>query len=238
MKVSLVRQAAAEFIGTLLLVSAVVGSGIMAASLTDDIAVALLANTFSTIFALGVLIFLFLPISGAQFNPAVSLVLLIQRHLSAATFVVLSLAQILGAIAGAVLANLMFALPAVDWATTDRATPGKLLGEAIATAGLVFLIVLTAARSRTPLLALLVPAWIGAAYFFTSSTSFANPAVTIGRMFSDTFAGIAPSSAPVFIVFQLIGALVGLALALAFIPKRASVEPSADDRSSSELSAQ
>lgn len=231
MNVSLLRQAIAELTGTLLLVAAVVGSGIMAASLTDDMAIALLANTFSTIFALGVLIFLFSPISGAQFNPAVSLVLLIQRQISASTFAVLSFAQIVGAIAGAVLANLMFALPAIEWATTDRVTPGKLLGEVIATAGLIFLIVLTVARSRTPMLALLVPAWIGAAYFFTSSTSFANPAVTLGRMFSDTFAGIAPSSAPFFIVFQLIGALIGLALALVFFARPASREHSAPETS-------
>ena len=214
--VSFLRQAAAEFIGTLLLVAAVVGSGVMATNLTSDAAVALLANTFSTIFALGVLIFLFLPLSGAQFNPAVSLVMLIQKRITGATFALFSLAQVAGAIVGAVLANLMFSLPAVTWASTDRVTPGKLLGELIATAGLILIIVLTVARNATGMLALLVPAWIGAAYFFTSSTSFANPAVTVGRMFSDTFAGIAPSSVPLFIVFQFAGAALGLGVALLF----------------------
>lgn len=216
MNSSLTQQVAAEFIGTLLLVAAVIGSGVMATNLTTDTAVALLANTFSTIFALGVLIFLFLPISGAQFNPAVSLVMLIQKRISGATFVLFSLAQVAGAIAGAVLANLMFTLPAITWATTDRVTPGKLIGEVVATAGLILIIVLAVARNATGLLALLVPAWIGAAYFFTSSTSFANPAVTVGRMFSDTFAGIAPTSVPLFVVFQLGGALLGLILALFF----------------------
>lgn len=216
MHVSLLRQAAAEFVGTLLLVAAVVGSGVMATNLTSDAAVALLANTFSTIFALGVLIFLFLPLSGAQFNPAVSLVMFIQKRISGATFALFSLAQVVGAIIGAILANLMFSLPAVTWASTDRVTPGKLIGELIATAGLILIIVMAVARNATGMLALLVPAWIGAAYFFTSSTSFANPAVTVGRMFSDTFAGIAPSSVPLFIVFQFAGAVLGLGLALFF----------------------
>ena len=216
MHVSLLRQTAAEFIGTLLLVAAVVGSGVMATNLTSDAAVALLANTFSTIFALGVLIFLFLPLSGAQFNPAVSLILFIQKRITGATFALFSLAQVAGAIVGAVLANLMFSFPAVTWASTDRVTPGKLLGELIATAGLILIVVLTVSRNATGMLALLVPAWIGAAYFFTSSTSFANPAVTVGRMFSDTFAGIAPSSVPLFIVFQFAGAALGLVLALFF----------------------
>lgn len=216
MHVSLLRQAAAEFVGTLLLVAAVVGSGVMATNLTSDAAVALLANTFSTVFALGVLIFLFLPLSGAQFNPAVSLVMFIQKRISGATFALFSLAQVVGAIIGAILANLMFSLPAVTWASTDRVTPGKLIGELIATAGLILIIVMAVARNATGMLALLVPAWIGAAYFFTSSTSFANPAVTVGRMFSDTFAGIAPSSVPLFIVFQFAGAVLGLGLALFF----------------------
>lgn len=216
MHVSLLRQAAAEFVGTLLLVAAVVGSGVMATNLTSDAAVALLANTFSTIFALGVLIFLFLPLSGAQFNPAVSLVMFIQKRISGATFALFSLAQVVGAIIGAILANLMFSLPAVTWASTDRVTPGKLIGELIATAGLILIIVMAVARNASGMLALLVPAWIGAAYFFTSSTSFANPAVTVGRMFSDTFAGIAPSSVPLFIVFQFAGAVLGLGLALFF----------------------
>lgn len=216
MHVSLLRQAAAEFVGTLLLVAAVVGSGVMATNLTSDAAVALLANTLSTVFALGVLIFLFLPLSGAQFNPAVSLVMFIQKRISGATFALFSLAQVVGAIIGAILANLMFSFPAVTWASTDRVTPGKLIGELIATAGLILIIVMAVARNATGMLALLVPAWIGAAYFFTSSTSFANPAVTVGRMFSDTFAGIAPSSVPLFIVFQFAGAVLGLGLALFF----------------------
>lgn len=209
------QRLAAEFIGTLLLVSAVVGSGIMAANLSDDVAVTLLANTLATILALGVLIVLFLPISGAHLNPSVSLVMLIQKRITAPLFVAFVLVQTIGAVAGTMLANVMFSLPAVEWASTERLTAGALLGEVVATGGLIFIIVTAVTRQQTRMLALLVPAWIGAAYFFTSSTSFANPAATVGRMFSDTFAGIAPSSVPLFILFQFLGALCGLALALA-----------------------
>ena len=217
MTYSLAQRLVAEFLGTALLVAAVVGSGIMASSLTQDIAVTLLANTFSTIFALGVLIFIFLPISGSQFNPVVTAVLTARKDMKIADAFFYVLVQIAGAILGAITANIMFGLPAVEFSDNDRINPGTFLGEVIATAGLIVIIVVSLKRSLTHLLPLLVPAWIGAAYFFTSSTSFANPAVTIGRMFTDTFTGIAPASVPLFIVAQILGAITGGLVGLFFL---------------------
>jgi glycerol uptake facilitator-like aquaporin len=213
---SLPARVAAEFLGTLVLVLAVVGSGIMASALSADRGVVLLGNTLSTILVLAVLIYLFLPLSGAHFNPVVTAVMAWEKTLSwfhAASFIP---AQIAGGIAGALLANVVFDLPLVDLSTTDRVSAGTLMGEVIATAGLIMVIVVAVRRKQANVLAWLVPAWIGAAYFFTSSTSFANPAVTLGRMFSDTFAGISPASAPGFIVAQVVGAAGGVILAMIF----------------------
>lgn len=207
----------AEFLGTAMLVATVVGSGIMGTALSADIGVALLINTVSTIFALGVLIFLFLPISGAQFNPAVTMIMVIKKEISASLAAGYVAVQVLGAIAGAALGNIMFGAPALQISQNNRDSFGLLIGEVVATAGLIFIILLTVARGQAQALVVLVPAWIGAAYFFTSSTSFANPAVTIGRMFTDSFSGIAPSSVIAFVLAQLLGALVGWALATLFI---------------------
>ncbi len=206
------RRHAAETLGTGLLVATVVGSGIMATSLTDDLAVALLINAVSTVLALGVLIWTLGPISGAHFNPAVTLVATVRREMPAREGAFYLAAQLVGATLGVALANLMFDLPAWQLSSTDRAGTGTLLGEVVATAGLVWVI---GALTRTGLGRLgpvLVSAWIGAAYFFTASTSFANPAVTWGRMFTDTFAGIAPTSVAPYILAQLVGAAVGAGL--------------------------
>jgi glycerol uptake facilitator-like aquaporin len=175
------------------------------------------------VFGLGVLILLFGPVSGAHFNPVVSAVdWAVGRRsrtgLSGRELGAYTVAQILGGIAGALLANIMFGLAAVQISQHVRAAPGLWIGELVATAGLIALILTLARTGRAPLSAAAVAAWIGAAYWFTSSTSFANPAVTIARMFSDTFAGIAPASVPMFIVFQILGAALGTALALFLHP--------------------
>lgn len=195
-----------------MLVSVVVGSGIMGANLSHDTGVALLINAFSTILALALLILVLGPISGAQLNPAVSLVQLFTRKQPLSETLAFIVAQIAGAIVGAILANLMFDLPAVQYSTQERVSAGMLIGEVIATAGLVVVIGVLSDRNQGAFIPVAVAAWIGSAYFFTSSTSFANPAVTIGRVFSDTFAGIAPASVLPYIAAQLVGAAVGVAI--------------------------
>ena len=210
--IKILRKWLAEYIGTATLVCVVVGSGIMGTNLSKDSGVALLINAFSTIFALALLILIIAPISGAHFNPAVSLVQVLRREMNAVEFLSFVSAQIAGAITGAVIANVMFDLQAIQISTNDRVTTGTLVGEVIATAGLITVIFVLVARSQDKLIPVAVAAWIGSAYFFTSSTSFANPAVTIGRVFSDTFAGINPASVLPFIIAQLIGAMLGVAL--------------------------
>jgi glycerol uptake facilitator-like aquaporin len=201
-----------------MLVAAVVGSGVMATSLTDDQGLALLVNAVSTVLALGVLIALLAPVSGAHINPAVTLVLSLRREIAPQEAVGYVAAQLLGALGGVALANVMFSLPAWELATTERSGGGQWLGEVVATAGLVWVIVTLVRNARANLVPVLVPAWIGGAYFFTSSTSFANPAVTVGRTFSDTFTGIEPSSTVPFVLAQVVGGVVGLGLALLFQP--------------------
>ena len=210
--VQILRKWLAEYTGTAALVCVVVGSGIMGTNLSNDSAVALLVNTLSTIFALALLILIIAPISGAHFNPAVSLVQVLRREMNAVEFLSFVSAQISGAITGAVIANVMFDLPAIQISSNERVTTGTLVGEVIATAGLITVIFVLVARAQEKLIPVAVAAWIGSAYFFTSSTSFANPAVTIGRVFSDTFAGIAPVSVLPFIIAQLVGAMLGVAL--------------------------
>jgi arsenate reductase len=228
----LARRALAELLGTGLLVTAVVGSGVAAAKLSPgDVGLQLLENTVATAFALGVLILVFGPVSGAHFNPVVSLVdwWLGRREgtgLRPAVLGVYAGAQVAGAIGGAVLANLMFGLAPVSWSTTDRNAAHLWLGEVVATAGLILLIFALARSGRAPAAPAAVGAYIGAAYWFTSSTSFANPAVTVGRAFTDTFAGIAPGSLPGFVVAQLVGAGVGTGLLVVLYP---GVARSADD---------
>jgi glycerol uptake facilitator-like aquaporin len=210
--IKILRKWLAEYIGTATLVCVVVGSGIMGTNLSKDSGVALLINAFSTIFALALLILIIAPISGAHFNPAVSLVQVLRREMNAVEFLSFISAQIAGAICGAIIANVMFDLEAIQISTNERVSTGTLVGEVIATAGLITVIFVLVARSQDKLIPVAVATWIGSAYFFTSSTSFANPAVTIGRVFSDTFAGINPASVLPFIIAQLIGAMLGVAL--------------------------
>lgn len=217
------KKLTAEFLGTLLLSWVVIGSGIMGSKLTDDLAVVLLINALSTILALGLLIFFLGPISGAHFNPAVSLVQLLRREISPTTFVLYSLSQVLGAISGAALANASFERAVIEFSSQGRAGWGLYLAEVAATAGLIAIIVMLLERGRQDLIPIGVAAWIGSAYFFTSSTSFANPALTIGRSFTDSFAGIAPGSIGAFVAAQLAGALLGLAVARFF--RTASSQP-------------
>lgn len=218
------RRLLAEFVGTGLLVTVVVGSGIAAAQLSpDDVGLQLLENSIATAFGLAVLILLFGPVSGAHFNPVVSAAdwLLGRRAGTGMTgghVLAYSLAQVSGGVLGALLANLMFDRRVWEISTKDRVTAGHLVGEVVATAGLVAVIFALARTGRAGLSAAAVGAYIGAAYWFTSSTSFANPAVTIGRIFSDTFAGIAPTSAPGFIAAQIVGAVIGLALVVVLYP--------------------
>jgi len=210
--IKILKKWLAEYIGTATLVCVVVGSGIMGTNLSKDSGISLLINAFSTIFALALLILIIAPISGAHFNPAVSLVQVLRREMNAVEFLSFISAQIAGAISGAIIANVMFDLEAIQISTNERVSTGTLVGEVIATAGLITVIFVLVARSQDKLIPLAVAAWIGSAYFFTSSTSFANPAVTIGRVFSDTFAGINPASVLPFIIAQLIGAMLGVAL--------------------------
>ncbi|NGO45591.1 aquaporin [Streptomyces ureilyticus] len=224
----LVSRAAAELVGTALLVAVVVGSGIQATQLTDDVGLQLLANSTATVFGLGILILLLGPVSGAHFNPVVTLAewWTARRGGAGVTLreaAVYVPAQITGAVAGAILADAMFGEPLVKWSTHDRSAGHLLLGEVVATAGLILLIFGLARAGRLQFAPVAVASYIGAAYWFTSSTSFANPAVTIGRAFTDTFAGIAPGSVAGFIGMQVIGAVAGLALvALIFMPGRAA----------------
>ena len=218
------RRLLAEFVGTALLVTVVVGAGIAAERLSpNDVGLQLLEDSTATAFGLAVLILLFGPVSGAHFNPVVTAGdwLLGRRAgtgIGTSHAVAYLLAQVPGSIVGALLANLMFDRQIVEISTKDRITPGHLVGEVVATAGLIALIFALARTGRAAVSAAAVGAYIGAAYWFTSSTSFANPAVTIGRIFSDTFAGIAPSSVPGFIAAQIIGTLVGLGLVAVLYP--------------------
>jgi glycerol uptake facilitator-like aquaporin len=206
------KKLAGEYLGTALLVSIVVGSGIMATNLSEDVGVQLLINTISTVFGLAVLIQILGPISGANFNPVVTMVDLIQKRTNFLTFIQYAIVQVVGAISGAVLANAMFSHPLFETATKVRGGGNQYLGEIVATAGLILIINLLIHQEKTALIPVIVASWIGSAYFFTSSTSFANPAVTIGRIFSDSFAGIAPGCVSKFIAAQILGALIGLGL--------------------------
>ncbi len=199
----------AEFLGTAVLVATVVGSGIMATNLSADLGIDLLINTVATVFVLYILITLLAPISGAHFNPLVSAISFFRKELSAASTIYFFIAQILGGSLGAVLANLMFEHPAIEPSQHVRNGSHLLLGELIASAGLIFIIFLAVKQGIDKKIPRLVAAWIGAAYFFTSSTSFANPAVTIARGLTDSFSGIKFSSVPGFIAAQIVGAILG-----------------------------
>ena len=207
MSVDLPRKLAAEGLGTALLLAVVIGSGIMAERLAGgNTAIALLANTLATVGGLFVLIEIFGPISGAHFNPAVSAVMAYRRELPVAQLLPYVVVQLVGAMLGAWLAHAMFDMQVLQWSAKVRSGTGQWIAEAVATAGLL-LVILRAPAGRA---SALVAAYIGAAYWFTASTSFANPAAAFGRMFSDSFAGIAPASVPGFVAAQFAGAAIGL----------------------------
>jgi glycerol uptake facilitator-like aquaporin len=220
----LARRLVAEFLGTGMLVTAVVGSGVAAQRLSpDDTGLQLLENAAATALALGVLIVVFTPVSGAHLNPAITLAdwWLHRQDRSGPPFreaLGYIGAQHVGAISGAVLANAMYALAPATWSTTSRTGGHVWLGEVVATAGLVLLVFALQRTARTSLAPASVAAYIGAAYWFTSSTSFANPAVTLARAFTDTLSGIAPASVPGFLTAQLVGASIGLAVLAAIYP--------------------
>lgn len=203
------REWIAELIGTALLLAVVIGSGVMAERLAGgNVAIALLANTLATVGGLYVLIEVFGPVSGAHFNPAVSAVMTLRGALPKARLLPYVVAQLAGAVLGAWLAHAMFELPLLQWSSKVRTGAGQWIAEGVATAGLVLVIL----RAPPAKVAAMVAAWIGAAYWFTASTSFANPAAALGRMFSDSFAGIAPASVPAFVAAQLAGAAGALLL--------------------------
>jgi len=214
---------AAEFVGTAFLVATVIGSGIMATRLSDDIGLQLLENSIATGAVLVALIVALQPVSAA-FNPVVTLIEVALGELRLGVAAALIAAQVGGGFVGAVAANVMFELPAVELSTHDRAGTGVWIAEVIATFGLVVIIFGAARSGRSDTIAFAVGGYIAAAYWFTSSTSFANPAVTLSRVFSDTFAGIAPSSVPAFVLAQLVGGAVGLAFVKSVFPDSSPVE--------------
>jgi arsenate reductase len=213
LQLDLARRLVAEALGTGLLVVAVIGSGIMASRLSaSDVGLQLLENAAATAGALVGLIWMLGAVSGAHFNPVVTLVDRAFGGIGTRDAGLYIAAQIAGGCLGAMVANLMFELPAIDVSTNTRSSGGLWLSELVATAGLLLVIHGCVRTGRANVVAVAVGVWIGGAYFFTSSTSFANPAVTIARTLSDTFAGISPSSAPMFILMQLVGAAVAFAL--------------------------
>ena len=213
----MLRRLTAEALGSLLLAATVVGSGIMAERLSGgNVGVALLANTGATVAVLATLIALLGPISGAHFNPAVSLVMALRARLSWSEALAYAAVQVIGCCAGALLAHAMFELPLIQYSTHIRAGGPQLLAEFVATFGLL-LVILGHRRSQDA--PWMVAAWIGAAYWFTASTSFANPAITIARALTNTFSGIRPSDAPAFILAQLLGAAAALGVAGILFPR-------------------
>jgi glycerol uptake facilitator-like aquaporin len=213
------RRLFAEFLGSAFLAAAVIGSGIAAADLSPgDTGLQLFENAAATAAALFTIILMFGPVSGGHFNPVVSLVDASFGGLRWRDAVAYIPAQVAGCIAGAVVANAMFALTAIGISTKHRASEAHLLAEVIATLGLLVVIFALARTRRTPMIPAAVGAYIGAAYFFASSTSFANPAITVGRLFSDTFAGIAPASVPGFVVAQVIGGALAIGILRVLYP--------------------
>jgi glycerol uptake facilitator-like aquaporin len=216
------RKLFAEALGTALLLAVVIGSGIMAERLAGgNVAIALLANTLATVGGLYILIEVFGPVSGGHFNPAVSLVMAARGAMPRALAAPYIVAQLAGAVLGAWLAHAMFDATIFQFSTKVRSGTGQWIAEAVATAGLL-LVILRAPASRV---AAMVACYIGAAYWFTASTSFANPAAAFGRMFSDSFAGISPASVPGFVVAELIGAGIGVAIHMALSPTVDEVAP-------------
>ncbi len=212
------RRVTGEFVGTAFLLAAVVGSGIMAERLTDDIGLQLLQNAFATASVLVALILAFGSVSGAHFNPAVTITDWWFGGIETRTAVWYVGAQTLGGIVGVMVANVMFDLDAVNWSTKDRSSFNLVVAEAVATLGLLLVIFGVVRSGRSSAVPFAVGGYIAGAYYFTSSTSFANPAVTVARMFSDTFAGIQPSSAPMFVVAQLVAVAIAIALIRVLFP--------------------
>lgn len=223
LRLDLARRLAAEALGTGLLIVAVIGSGIMASRLsTGDVGLQLLENAVATAGALVGLILMFGAVSGAHFNPVVTLTDRAFGTVSTRDTVAYIAAQVVGGVLGAMLVNVMFELPVVEWSTKDRSSPALWVSEIVATVTLLLLIQACVRTGRANIVPFAVAAWIGGAYWFTSSTSFANPAVTLARMFSDSFAGIAPSSAPMFILMQLVGCAIAIGLVRFFFPRTAT----------------
>jgi glycerol uptake facilitator-like aquaporin len=216
-----IQRLLAEFLGTALLVATVVGSGIMATKLTDDVGIQLLINSLATVFILIVIITVFAQISGAQFNPVVTIIEYFFKRITAIWAASYIAVQFLGAIFGVIAANFMFELSAISAATKLRSGSNLFIGEVIATAGLILIINLLIAQDKKKLIPTSVALWIGAGYFFTSSTSFANPAVTVARSLTDSFTGIKFESVANFIFGQLIGAAIGM-LAVKFFQSESS----------------
>ncbi len=209
-----------EFLGTMILVAAIVGSGFMATALSSDGLIQLLVIALSTIFVLGTLILTLGPVSGAHLNPAVTIALAITKQFPVNQVMVYVIAQISGGVIGAVLANLMFANELAPISQTERLSLGTGVGEVVATGLLVFVVLSLIKSKRSNLIAFGVPAAVGSAFFFTSSTSFANPAVTIGRIFTESLTSIAPASAGGYVALQILGALLAVAAVSALFPKK------------------
>ena len=207
------RAYLAEFLGTGLITATVVGSGIMAQTLTRDVLLQLFVNTFATVMALALAIWLLAPVSGAYFNPAVVFIAFLRKKESLVTAVTFSVIQIVGAAGGAILAHALFSRALIDPSTHVRDGSALFISEIVATAGLIATIFIASNQGRGEHAFWLVPLWIGSAYVFTSSTSFANPAITLGRSLTDSFSGIALASVPLFIAAQFIGALLGHVIA-------------------------
>jgi arsenate reductase len=212
------RRLFAEFLGSAFLAALVIGSGIAAAQLSDDTGLQLLENAAATAAGLFAIILMFGPVSGGHFNPVVSLVDAAFGGLPRRDALAYIPAQVAGCIAGAIVANAMFALSAISISTHHRASPAHLLAEVIATLGLILVIFALARSGRAATAPAAVGAYIGAAYWFTSSTSFANPAISVGRVFSDTFAGIAPASVPGFVIAQLAGGVLAIGVLRSLYP--------------------
>ena len=210
--VAMSRKVLAEAIGTGLLIVAVIGSGIMAERLTDIVALQLLCNAIATGGALVALILIFAPVSGASFNPVVGIVGIFTGEATIRDTALYAVAQTVGGCIGAIIANLMFDLDAINISENVRSGSGILFSEVVATVGLLVVIYGTIRAQRANLVPFTVAAWITGAYFFTSSTSLANPAVTVARSLSNTFAGIAPESVPMFVLMQLVGAMLAVAI--------------------------
>ncbi|MBP7894149.1 MAG: aquaporin family protein [Candidatus Planktophila sp.] len=206
------RRTIAELFGTATLLLVVIGSGVMATNLSKDVGVQLTINSAATGLILYILITLLGPISGAHFNPVVTTIQLFKKNMTASLAAAYLVAQLVGAVIGVALANFIFNLPIIEISQKDRTGTELFVSEILATAGLVFIIFTAIAQKSEAKIPVLVGAYISAAYFFTSSTSFANPAVTVARTLSDTFAGIAPGSVLPFIAAQIIGAALGLVL--------------------------